>query len=388
MDEKTIEFMKRVFKQYYFRVGDRIEAPKRIEEREFGYIPFGGSMIRHLSFKTAGELRAFIVREAPHSIYYSTAYYQEPTLPMQEKGWMGGDLAFDIDADTLAQPCRREHDIWICKSCGAKGVGVKPEACPSCGEARIQEVNFACSRCLEAAKQEAVKLIEILTKDLGVKKHEIKTYFSGNLGYHVVVESEEFEELDQAARGEIVDYVMGRGLMPESIGVFKQATYEEVVARLPYKHEPGWRGRLASSFEEWRVEGFEGGDVREKIAALYGKIRYSRFKKRLEKEASRLGAVVDAMVTTDVHRIFRMPGTLHGETGLLKKRCEDLAGFDPLVEAAVLGDEPIDVWVDYSPKFTLKGYSYPQFKQERVKLPTHAAIYLMGKGLARVADGG
>ncbi|MCS7116109.1 MAG: DNA primase small subunit domain-containing protein [Nitrososphaerota archaeon] len=384
LDEKTLNLMKQAFKQYYFKAGDRISPPSRMNEREFGYIPFGGSMIRHLSFKTFGELYALLVREAPHSVFYSAAYYLEPTLPMHEKGWKGGDLIFDIDADNLQLPCRKDHNLWTCKGCGLKRIGSRPKKCPNCDGGSISELNWACEKCLEAAKNEALKLIDILMKDFGINKNEIKVYFSGNMGYHVSVESKEFEELDQAARGEIADYVSGRGLIPESIGVFKRATYESLVENLPRIGEPGWRGRLAASFANWKVDGFGDGDTREKIAALYGKIRYSKFKKRLEVEMLKIGVRIDTMVTTDIHRIFRMPGTLHGETGLLKMLCDDLVSFNPLNDAVVLSDEPVDVFIEYSPRLQLKDQIYPPFKRERVKLPLMVAVYLAGKCLARV----
>ncbi len=385
MDDKTLALMKQAFKQYYFKAGDKIIPPTRMSEREFGYIPFGGSMIRHLSFKTFGDLYALLVREAPHSVYYSAAYYHEPTLPMHDKGWKGGDLIFDIDADNLKLPCKKDHDLWECKNCGLKRIGLRPEKCPNCGEVSISELNWACEKCLEAAKNEALKLIEILMKDFGINKSEIKTYFSGNMGYHITIESAEFEDLDQTARSEIADYVSGRGLIPESIGVFKRATYEDLLKNLPRVGEPGWRGRLAISFKNWKVKGFDNdNDVIKKIATLYGKIRYSKFKKRLEVEALNMGAVIDTMVTTDVHRIFRMPDTLHGETGLLKKMCDNLLDFDPLNEAVVLSDELVEVFIDYSPKFRLKDQIYRTFKKEKVKLPLMAAVYLAGKGLARV----
>lgn len=41
------------------------------------------------------------------------------------------------------------------------------------------------------------------------------------------------------------------------------------------------------------------------------------------------GATIDAQVTCDIRRIFRMPGTLHGKSGLPKVRVDDLDSFDP-----------------------------------------------------------
>jgi DNA primase small subunit len=130
-------------------------------------------MVRHLSFKSEGELKAHLVKEAPRSVYYSIAYYYDPTLPMQEKGWKGADIAFDIDCDDLNLECKKEHDIWICSSCGARGKGSKPKRC-RCGSTSFKQLNWVCSNCLEGAKEEVKKLIEILVSDLGLHEEADK----------------------------------------------------------------------------------------------------------------------------------------------------------------------------------------------------------------------
>ena len=50
---------------------------------------------------------------------------------------------------------------------------------------------------------------------------------------------------------------------------------------------------------------------------------------RPEQVANAFGSRIDESVTTDIHRIFRMPGTLHGNSGLLKMRVHDLQAFRP-----------------------------------------------------------
>jgi DNA primase small subunit len=54
------------------------------------------------------------------------------------------------------------------------------------------------------------------------------------------------------------------------------------------------------------------------------------------------------------------------------------------VHACVLSDEEIDVYVRYSPKFRLKENSFGPFKDQIVKMPTYAAVYLICKGLADI----
>ena len=90
MDEKTLSFLRQVYREHYFKHHDLIEVPEEMASREFGYIPFDGGMIRHLSFKNGGELSAELVKQAPSSVYCSNATYERPTLQMDEKGMAGG----------------------------------------------------------------------------------------------------------------------------------------------------------------------------------------------------------------------------------------------------------------------------------------------------------
>ncbi len=376
--ERVDAFLKHLFKHYYYSRIEEVEAPSRISEREFGYLPFGGSMVRHLSYKNEGELKAHLVKEAPRSFYYSIAYYHEPTLPMQEKGWKGADIAFDIDCDDLNLKCKKEHDIWRCSKCGEQGRGIKPKICV-CGSTSFTQLNWVCKNCLDAAKHEANKLIGILISDLGFTKKQIKVYFSGSKGYHITLEDTVYENLDQMGRMEIADYVCGRGLMPEFIGVSKGAAAEELRSRLPSIGEAGWRGRVAEYFaNNGKV------DPKEKIIELYTKTRYSGFKKVLEECVKKVGTTIDTNVTTDVHRILRLPGTLHGETGLIKKRVNSLDTFNPFVDAVAFGEEPVEVEIMYAPSFTLLGHNYKFEHAQKVKLPLAAAVYLLAQGLAKL----
>jgi DNA primase small subunit len=335
-------------------------------------------MVRHLTFKSEGELKAQLVKEAPRSVYYSIAYYHEPTLPMQEKDWKGADIAFDIDCDDLELECKEEHDRWICSSCGNQGKGSKPKRC-KCGSTSFNQLSWVCPRCLDGAKEEVRKLIEILISDLGFTKKQIKVYFSGSKGYHVTVDGTAFESLDQMGRMELADYVCGRGLLPEFIGVSKTSFADDLGRTLPKLGEPGWRGRVAECFASKNTV-----DPRLKMIEAYAKSRYRGFKKMLEECVKKLGATIDTNVTTDIHRILRLPGTLHNSTGLIKKQVSSLDSFNPLVDAVAFGDESVEVQVIQAPPFTLLDQRYELQPMQKVKLPLAAAVYLLAQGLAKM----
>ena len=128
MDEKVISFLRKVYREHYFKHHDLVEIPSEMASREFGYIPFGGGMIRHLSFKNGGELFAELVKQAPSSVFCSNAVYERPTLQMDEKGWKGAELIFDIDADSIPTSCKARHAWWFCNNCHKGGMGTKPDA--------------------------------------------------------------------------------------------------------------------------------------------------------------------------------------------------------------------------------------------------------------------
>lgn len=384
MLEKTLHLLKRAFKEYYFKHGEKIEIPKRIDQREFGYMPFGGGMIRHLSIKTAGELHAMLVKEAPYGVYASSSYYESPMLPMAEKGWKGGDLVFDIDADDLNMPCKAEHDWWICKTCATLQLGLRPQKCPACSSTKIQTINWACEKCLGGTKSEVIKLQDIMMQDFGIARDEIAIYFSGNKGYHMTVQSESCLDMDQRARNEIVDYVSGKGIKLETFGLSYDTSFNDMLPRLPTIHERGWRGRFAEFVDSYGDQ--KTTDVKIKAATIFTKTKQGDFQNMLSNMIKIFGSKVDPSVTTDIHRIFRLSGSLHGESGLSKKKCDDILSFDPSKDPVEIGDEEITVYVKFCSKFSLRGGIYGPYVKQRVTLPLFAAVYLMSKDLAEVSQ--
>ena len=346
MDENTLAFLRRTFREHYFKHHDYVEVPTKIDCREFGYTPFGKGMIRHLSYKAYGELAADLVKQAPSSVYCSNATYSNPALSMDEKGWKGAELIFDIDASAIPTACRTKHSFWACKTCGKIiRSAERPARCPKCEGNNTNQLHWSCAECLGATKEHVSRLIVFLTKDFGVSNSSIKVYFSGNRGYHLHVNDERFEMMESQARAEIANYAKGTGL------VRPQASDDA---------PRGWPERIAAA---------QGRDPPQ----------------MMEQVANAFGSMIDESVTTDIHRIFRMPGTLHGNSGLLKARVHDLAGFRPDYDPVVLGDDVVAVSVQGSPAFSLKGRIFGPFSSEEQDLPAYAAVYLMTKGLGRIA---
>jgi len=96
-------------------------------------------MLRHKGFIDIESLRTSLCTIVPSDVYYSSAYYERPQEEMKQKGWLGADLIFDIDADHIHTPCATVHDIWVCSACGASGKGFSPQKCPVCGRMKFKE---------------------------------------------------------------------------------------------------------------------------------------------------------------------------------------------------------------------------------------------------------
>ena len=56
---------------------------------------------------------------------------------------------------------------------------------------------------------------------------------------------------------------------------------------------------------------------------------YSSFQKILDDVSQQIGVKIDPNVTMDIHRIFRLPGSINSKSGLTKILCTDITKFDP-----------------------------------------------------------
>jgi DNA primase small subunit len=94
-----------------------------------------------------------------------------------------------------------------------------------------------------------------------------------------------------------------------------------------------------------------------------------------------MGVRVDPKVTMDIHRIFRLEGSINSKSGLSKIQCTDLNSFDPFLEACLLGDDEVKIMSDCPLQIRLKNKKFGPYKNEIVYLPKYAAVYMLCKGL-------
>ena len=406
---KSIAFIQRVFGDYYkdFSLAESIPM---IESREFGFASFEGSMLRHKSFKNREELESFLRDSIPRDAYFSCAYYEDPQAEMEKKGWLGADLIFDIDADHIPTPCNKIHDEWTCNKCGFFGKGIIPERCPACNGEKFDERTWICEVCLDSAKSETIKLLDMLTQDFGFHEKEMRVFFSGHRGYHIHIESETVKTLDSNARKEIVDYVSGLGLETTLHGLD-----EKDLKNLSAKNY-GWRRRIAKEMhnfilnagpDDYKNIGLERHSATSILKAitsnkdailksLSGSQNWRTIKgigpetwKRIIKHSARQQtASVDTVVTTDIHRLIRLTGALHGKTGLKKVEFPAAAidSFDPFRSSIAFKGGTTTVFVSNAPEFRLGDETFGPYQNQKVDLPTAAAVLLICKKRAEVAE--
>ena len=387
MEPRTVAYLRGRFRDHYRR--SDLTLPPDAERREWGYIPWtegpGTTMIRHRSLLELGELETFLERERPQHVYFSAGRYEDPGAgSMGEKGWLGSDLIFDLDADHL------------------------PEVDP--GADTYAEMLATC-------KDALLRLLDFLEDDFAFEDLEVA--FSGGRGYHVHVRDDRVQELEREHRREIVDYVRGIGVEPEAL-VRREAVGGEVGRETPAERRRlsrigGWSARALDRIEE-RIDELLAMDEESAIAALsayegIGERRaraaltaaesnrdaiasgnvnvhpafYQVTKRLLEEAVERGQAPIDEPVTTDTNRLIRLPGSLHGGSALSTRRIprDDLADFDPLVDAVPETFRGHDIAVDVSDPGTIElGGDTFTLDAGPQSLPEHVAMFLMARGRA------
>jgi DNA primase small subunit len=410
LDAPTLAWARRVFERYY--AGATVAPPARLNRREFAAFPFTveTQMRRHATLRTPEEFRAFLTREVPRHVYYSSAYYRHPAeASMAAKEWLGADLIFDLDSDHLR---------------GAETLDYPSQ--------------------LRLVKTRLTDLVDdFLFGDFGVDPAATEFVFSGGRGYHVHVRDERFLTMTSPERRELVDYVLGIGFDPmrvveerredvrsgRSAGESEEAgpvgPREAGTARrraLASPDAPGWKGRTTRAFLEvlkrWEAGGTEvaaaemagygispakarkwakqlvdgGGAARIRASLTLDVFRQDLPLEILEAVVARAKIEVqgetDAPVTTDIHRLIRLPRSLHGGTGfrVVPLGRDAISAFDPFSDALLegTGEERTPVTYRESLRYPFPGGGVSGEPGGTDELPTPLAVFLVLRGEAEL----
>ena len=346
MELKEINFLKSEIRNYYER--NNTDYPYLIEQREWGFGFDKKIDFRHRKYENNEQLKKYLISNAPLFVSYSVARYVAPEgKPMENKIIKGSDLVFDIDI----------------------------HGCPNHPD------KFVCDDCLNRAKEDVIKLCEnFLEPDFGIKKNEMLINFSGNRGYHVHIDNELYQNLDKGARTELVDYLKGTDFDAREF-IKKHSTVES----------PAWFGRVAkdliNKIEEKKVRTTKRDEYLSEISkGIWDNVSNSSwFHREIEESVKRMRCNVDEQVTTDIHRLIRLPNSIHGESMLLAKKVYNLDKFDPLKDTIVINNEYIDIEIiEEVPEIRLGNETFEKSNNKKTSVPKYYAAYLIGKNVARL----
>lgn len=377
-EEKSRE----LFYQYYDKLDPAV--PDLLGSREIGFIPFGGTMVRHRSLSNREDVGRFFRRTVPRHMYYSTAYYRDPeNKKMDLKEWRGAELIFDLDADHI----------------------------PGASKLPYEEI-------LRQVKEHTERLVfRYLMDDFGFTEEEIHLSFSGGRGYHVHILSDKVYLLDSDSRREISNYIRGEGLDS------KNFLYEMRKQKNP---ERGWFRLIDDSYTEFNRNIIAGDtearnlldktlgnknsskafikamtsavkierkiEKKENIFTAPGNEKYEVMDERDERVLQEIvrqvvlknASEIDEPVTTDVHRLIRFPLSLHGKSGLIVKplKLSEFESFVPLRDAIAEcfkeGFLKVNMRFKYNIEFNDTKFSLDQGINE---VPVYLALFVTGIGI-------
>lgn len=378
MKPATYEFLRQRFSAYYngeVQGAGAVYIPEALTEREWGFIFFSSGsktagMRRHLSFSSPEEVHTYLKTMIPAHVYYSTAYYARPGAgQMSDKGWLGADLIFDLDADHIV---RGPYDVML---------------------ARV--------------KEELFKLIDMLTSELGFFERDLRINFSGGRGYHIHIPTLAVRSWDSTERRELVNYVSGTGLSAESMlaGPARNKGWQKRY-RAALLAELDRIAALESDAQAEYLTGFKGisdkfatgflknlDATRTTAATIPEKLLENKViraitnpeNKPFQDQILAMAAQADEPVTTDIKRLIRHPGSLHGGSGMRVTPLEvdRLDAFDPLLDAVVFGERQVTVECFFPLTMPILGNSYGLSKGLNT-VPEALAVFLCCRGIAEI----
>ncbi|RLG21654.1 DNA primase catalytic subunit PriS [Candidatus Micrarchaeota archaeon] len=354
---ENINFIKEKFREYYKK--KKLSPPPDFQKREFGFGDIKKIDYRHVSFSSVDEFRRHFVEKAPLYASYSAAYYEFPSArPMQNKKIIEADLIFEFDA-------------------------------------KSDEKSLTPVAALEKAKEDTIRLIEdFLVNDFGISKSKISVNFSGSRGYHIHVFDDEVKKLNSKARRDIVRYIKpSPELIARVYDPSKNYTWHNRIKKALQQYK-ALREKREDTYKEYGINKREDERLMLIIDQLIGnkakfdiknKSARSAFEKLIKHYLYMKTLAVDEAVTFDMSRLIRIPNTLHGGSSLLAAKLKSLDKFNPYVDAVVFYNPPIKIKVlEAVSPFELREVKFGPFKKDEiVKIPEYAAMYLICKGVAR-----
>ena len=396
--------------QYALKFGDYYRSadlwnPPRIRMREWMLAPFGNNKpLRHKSFNSVNNLRDFLVNRTPASVFYSTAYWNDPNqLKMNDKGWKGADLIFDLDGDHLPQ---------------------------------IDPFNFP--EMLDIIREYAWNLWnDFLQPDFGFDEKYLQVTFSGHRGFHLHYRDPNIFHLDSSARRELVNHIRGNSVdvnkarndkgWVEANGWPKRVVEgcKNLIEKIDYinnNKESKEANDIINSLLEsmggkytlknnkpnkvfndmlykFKQDGVKEQVLKGKFHRLgTGKLKpiQDAFEELIKADQSIIlskSGETDEPVTVDVRRVIRYPTSLHGKSGLMVTEFplsrldpDNKNKFDPLSEAVVFGkgkSVKLEIIIDHG-NIRIKDNEYELERGKVLEVNEDVASFLILKKWAKI----
>lgn len=245
---------------------------------------------RHLYFQNKDDLKERTTqRKPPAGLFSSTAYYLDPNEKVPRKrDLIGCDFVIDLDDDMLDYENRFDF--------------------------------------IDDMRKKTKAIIDRFLPDLGFDLDEILIDFSGKKGFHLTFETEALKSLDQPSRRQIIDYIMATKLNRDALlegnrlskyGWNKQLMYfiSKLVKDPSEKHMQLYFAKnkvkkisslLSAPAVIARLKTGSLVDFNKKVLVI-GMMKEHRIN---------IQKIVDKKPTVDLHRTFRVPGSLHPGSGL------------------------------------------------------------------------
>lgn len=404
----------KLVKEYYDGAEMTVSS---IPRRELAFLTWDNRMVRHQSFDNQEDFQEAVLKRAPKAVYASLSKYLDPSHRTPK----------DVDRKSVnCQECghayKSDSPKSPCPKCGVENEKTNTNT----KDRRAMDLAFdidygdipgadlrSPKENLGAAARSTLNLVKILVEDLGFDYSDMNITFSGKKGFHVRVANNhplfsDSTQKDESVRKTLVSYVSGYD--------FKPLDFVKVHAHLHSAntwhlkaYESGWGYRFNQSVEyllkaakgstedfdrvldiysPWHddkkrkgqkknlpsqkvLEGFrkacnehrdsilKGGDIRQMKDAEAKRLLYFALARTRLRHAS----FVDKVVTGDKARVLRIPGSLHGGSGLVccevptLKHLTDMSWVLDL-QKELLGDEEVEVSIS-KPAHTYYGFYEP-----------------------------
>ncbi|MBI2445444.1 DNA primase catalytic subunit PriS [Candidatus Micrarchaeota archaeon] len=363
MNDKELRVIQSHFRTFYQRAMPSVVA---LPQREFGFGWHKKIDYRHKAFSTHRDFERFVLQDVPLFMSSSTAYYRFPDKqPMTQKEFSGADLVFDLDA-----PRSKENH---------------------------SHRDLLCEGCLLDVHEQALRILAFLKDDFGLQGVLV---FSGQKGFHIHVRGEAVWDLSKEARRQMAEYVAAEGLDAEAFFT-KAAAYSDSsernvgTLRGPSGSSGGWAGKIyavmrnaiasnnTASLKVFGVSKKHRDDVAARPAEMLAQLEvgnWSAFcsKPNVEALVSAVKvAQTDKAVTFDLHRLLRIPESLHGGTGFLAKTLpeadsfafEDVLAFDRSKTLTVIPRDDL--------RFEFLGEKFDLLRARFAEVPLPLGLFLL-----------